>query len=74
MYSDSTVDKVNFVIFVIIPVLLELQVDKTARFRLPALFEPAFFECFFEVAGRPWLVAVLFAPMKTIIFLGPSGL
>ena len=52
-YSDSTVDKVNFVIFVITPVLLELQVDKTTRIRLPALFKPAFFECFFEVAGRP---------------------
>ena len=31
VYSDSTVDKVNFVIFVIKPLLLELQVDKTAR-------------------------------------------
>ena len=30
-YSDSTVDKVNFVIFVIKPLLLDFQVDKTTR-------------------------------------------
>jgi hypothetical protein len=57
------VDKINFVIFVITPVLLELQVDKTTRIRLPTLFKPAFFECFFKVPGCPWLVAVLFTPM-----------
>ena len=62
-YSDSTVDKVNFVIFVITPLLLELQVDKTTRVRLPAFFKSAFFECFFEAAGCPWLVTVLPAPM-----------
>ena len=43
-YSDSTVDKLNFVIFVITPVLLEPKIDKTARARLSALFKPAFFE------------------------------
>ena len=56
-------DKVNFVIFVISAVLLERQVDKATRLRLSALFKSAFFECFFKVAGCPWLVAVLFAPM-----------
>jgi hypothetical protein len=47
------VDKANFVIFVITPVLLEPKIDKTTRFRLPTLIKPAFFECFFEVAGCP---------------------
>ena len=62
-YSDITVDKKNFVIFVIMPLSLEFQVDKTTRVRLSALFKPAFFECFFEVAGCPWLVSVLLTPM-----------
>jgi hypothetical protein len=57
------VDKVNFVIFVITPKLLEPKIDEAARARLSALFKPAFFQRFFEVAGCPWLVAVLFAPM-----------
>ena len=43
VFSDSTVDKVNFVIFVITPVLLELQIDKATRLRLPAFFKSAFF-------------------------------
>ena len=34
-------DKINFVIFVIMPLSLEFQVDKTTRIRLPALFKPA---------------------------------
>ena len=42
-YSDSTVDKLNFVIFVITPILLEPKIDKATRLRLPTLFKPAFF-------------------------------
>ena len=34
-------DKVNFVIFVIKPLLLDFQVNKTTRIRLPALFKPS---------------------------------
>ena len=56
-------DKGNFVIFVILPVLLERQVDKATRLRLSALFKSAFFERFFERADYPWLVTVLTAPM-----------